>query len=104
MRRSVGIWLLAALGLVPFVWIVATSSFTDAPVAAALTLLICLASYGLLLRGVLHAHRRGRFLPHTCLTCGSPMAAIDPGRLRPPAGAREGRLPRWRCRKCGRLV
>lgn len=101
MRRSLGIWALSLLVVLPMGWLVATTPF-EAGGRGVLLVGGAVLTAGAVLRFAWQSHFGGRLLPNRCKTCGQGMSRARPGELRPPAGAPAA--PRWRCRHCGRLA
>ena len=103
MRRSVGIWVVSVLLVLPLLWLWWTTQFETTRDVVLLT--GGAATAAMVLYATWNGHLRGRILPHRCRTCEHPMARITPGELRPPQtdGPPQAE-PRWRCRACGRMV
>ncbi|MFT7582235.1 MAG: hypothetical protein ACI9MR_003917 [Myxococcota bacterium] len=103
MQRNRGIFLLLGAIALPFIWIVVTSDFTDGG-SGAIVLVGGSITYVWVASIMWRAHRRGRLMPHSCETCQNPMHEIATHQLRPPKGTDRKALPRWRCKRCGRLA
>ncbi len=107
MRRNHGLIVFAIALALPLVWLAATTDLSET-LGGALFFVGGVMTYLWLVDRLRRARRRGELMPHRCETCGHPMAALPPGRLKPARGATgETAAPsshRWLCRYCGRLV
>ena len=103
MKRNPWIWVVTALVLAPFAWLLLTTDFTYTDHGTTVIGGACMT--GLVVVALLwRAHFRGTLLPNPCRTCGHGMRRVRHGELRPPASVKDKHLPSWRCVRCGRMV
>ena len=103
MTRNPMIYFSIAGLVLPLIWLAATTDFSEGP-GGVIVLIGAVISYIWLSRTLWVAHRRGRFAPHGCATCGSPMSALAPGALKPTRDTLPVPQHGWVCRRCGRLA
>ncbi len=103
MERNYGLIIFGVALALPLVWLAATTDLSQT-IAGALFFVGGLMTYFWLVDRLRRAQRRGKFMPHRCTTCGHPMIALRPGRLKPSSDAAAPSTHRWLCGHCGRLV
>ena len=103
MQRTVGIYILSVLVVLPWVWLLSTANLGSGArsmvtVGGGLLMTAFLVGYAW------RSHFRGKLLPNLCKTCGHGMVRFRPGEVKPPKGFDAAEVPKWRCPHCGRLA